>query len=64
MLVLMSPLFTRSGIERVQRFALKLANSRPAKHLTLVAKSNVQRHGMVMLDDIFHAILGDYPTVT
>ncbi|MFT5506843.1 MAG: tartrate dehydrogenase/decarboxylase/D-malate dehydrogenase, partial [Gammaproteobacteria bacterium] len=56
--------FTRVGIERVQRFALELARTRPAKHLTLVTKSNAQRHGMVMWDDIFNLIKGDYPDVT
>ena len=56
--------FTRAGIERVQRFALELARSRPAKQLTLVTKSNAQRHGMVMWDDVFAAIKGDYPEVT
>jgi tartrate dehydrogenase/decarboxylase/D-malate dehydrogenase len=55
--------FTRAGVERVQRFAFELARSRPAKHLTLVTKSNAQRHGMVMWDDVFAAIRGDYPDV-
>jgi len=56
--------FTRAGVERVQRFALELARSRPRKHLTLVTKSNAQRHGMVMWDAVFEAIRGDYPDVT
>lgn len=56
--------FTRAGVERIQRFALELARSRPRKHLTLVTKSNAQRHGMVMWDDIFDLIKGDYPDVT
>ncbi|MEK9725162.1 MAG: tartrate dehydrogenase [Rhodospirillaceae bacterium] len=55
--------FTRAGVERVQRYALELARSRPAKHLTLVTKSNAQRHGMVMWDAVFEAIKGDYPDV-
>ena len=55
--------FTRSGVERIQRFAFELARTRPAKHLTLVTKSNAQRHGMVMWDDVFHAIRADYPDV-
>ena len=38
--------FTRSGVERVHRFAFALANKPPRKHLTLVTKSNAQRHGM------------------
>ncbi|MEL6998182.1 MAG: tartrate dehydrogenase [Pseudomonadota bacterium] len=55
--------FTRAGVERVQRFAFELARTRPAKHLTLVTKSNAQRHGMVMWDDIFQSIKPDYPDV-
>jgi tartrate dehydrogenase/decarboxylase/D-malate dehydrogenase len=56
--------FTRQGVERIQRFALELARSRPRKHLTLVTKSNAQRHGMVMWDAVFEGIRGDYPDVT
>ena len=56
--------FTRAGVERVQRFAFELARSRPRKLLTLVTKSNAQRHGMVMWDDVFEMIRGDYPDVT
>ena len=56
--------FTRAGVERIQRFALELARSRPRKLLTLVTKSNAQRHGMVMWDAVFDAIKGDYPEVT
>lgn len=55
--------FTRAGVERVQRFALELARSRPRKKLTLVTKSNAQRHGMVMWDAVFEAVRGDYPDV-
>jgi len=56
--------FTRAGVERIQRFALELAQSRPRKHLTLVTKSNAQRHGMVMWDAVFEQVKGDYPEVT
>lgn len=56
--------FTRAGVERVQRFALELARSRPRKHLTLVTKSNAQRHGMVMWDAVFDLVKADYPDVT
>ena len=55
--------FTRAGVERIQRFALELARSRPRKLLTLVTKSNAQRHGMVMWDAVFDEIKGDYPEV-
>ena len=56
--------FTRSGIERVQKIAFELARSRPRKHLTLVTKSNAQRHGMVLWDEIFTQIASGYPDVT
>jgi tartrate dehydrogenase/decarboxylase/D-malate dehydrogenase len=55
--------FTRKGVERIQRFAFELARTRPRKHLTLVTKSNAQRHGMVMWDDVFRAVRDDYPEV-
>jgi len=55
--------FTRSGVERVHRFAFELARKRPRKHLTLVTKSNAQRHGMVLWDEIFQAVAKDFPDV-
>ncbi len=56
-------IFTRVGVERIQRFAFKLAQSRPRKKLTLVTKSNAQRHGMVFWDSVFERIRSDYPDV-
>ena len=56
--------FTRSGVERIQRFALDLARSRPQKKLTFVTKSNAQRHGMVMWDDIFDQLRSKYRDLT
>ena len=55
--------FTRSGVERIHRFAFELAGKRPRKHLTLVTKSNAQRHGMVLWDELFYAVAKDYPGV-
>ena len=55
--------FTRPGVERIQRFALDLARSRPRKKLTLVTKSNAQRHGMVFWDEVFEGVCLDYPDV-
>jgi len=55
--------FTRKGVERIQRFAFELARTRPRKQLTLITKSNAQRHGMVMWDEIFAGIAPDYPDV-
>jgi len=45
--------FTRAGVRRIMRFAFALARSRPRRKLTLVTKSNAQRHGMVLWDEIF-----------
>lgn len=56
--------FTRTGVERIQRFALDLARSRPRKLLTFVTKSNAQRHGMVMWDAVFEEVRKDYPDIT
>jgi tartrate dehydrogenase/decarboxylase/D-malate dehydrogenase len=55
--------FTRSGVERVHRFAFEIARKRPRKHLTLVTKSNAQRHGMVLWDEIFFRVAKDFPEV-
>src|SRR5436305_9774309 len=55
--------FTRSGVERIHRFAFELARKRPRKHLTLVTKSNAQRHGMVLWDEIFFAVAKDFADV-
>ena len=55
--------FTRTGVERIHRFAFELARTRPRKHLTLVTKSNAQRHGMVMWDEIFYEVARSYADV-
>ena len=55
--------FTRVGVERIHRFAFALAQKRKRKHLTLVTKSNAQRHGMVLWDEIFHEVAKDFPDV-
>ena len=56
--------FTRAGVFRIMRFAFELARKRPRRMLTLVTKSNAQRHGMVLWDEIFAAVATDYPDVS
>lgn len=56
-------IFTRKGLERIHRFAFEMAMSRPRKKLTLVTKSNAQRHGMVLWDEVFFEVAEDYPQV-
>jgi tartrate dehydrogenase/decarboxylase / D-malate dehydrogenase len=57
-------MFTRAGVERVMRFAFRLARSRPRKLLTVVTKSNAQRHAMVMWDEIASEIASEFKDVT
>jgi tartrate dehydrogenase/decarboxylase/D-malate dehydrogenase len=57
-------LFTRVGVTRVMRYAFKTAQARPRKLLTVVTKSNAQRHGMVMWDEIAAEVAQDFPDVT
>jgi tartrate dehydrogenase/decarboxylase/D-malate dehydrogenase len=57
-------MFTRAGVERIMRFAFRLARSRPRKLLTVVTKSNAQRHAMVMWDEIATDIAREFPDVT
>ena len=45
------------------RYAFKLAQSRPRKLLTVVTKSNAQRHAMVMWDEIGAEIAEEFPDV-
>ncbi|SFB69680.1 tartrate dehydrogenase/decarboxylase / D-malate dehydrogenase [Polaromonas sp. OV174] len=56
-------MMTRAGVERIMRYAFKLAQSRPRKLLTVVTKSNAQRHAMVMWDEIALQISQEFPDV-
>ncbi|WP_193176970.1 tartrate dehydrogenase [Oricola nitratireducens] len=57
-------IFTRAGVERIMRFAFKTARSRPRKLLTVVTKSNAQRFGMVLWDEVAREVSADFPDVT
>ena len=56
-------MMTRTGVERILRFAFALAQSRPRKQLTVITKSNAQRHAMVMWDEIALEVSRDFPDV-
>ncbi|ENZ7914611.1 TPA: tartrate dehydrogenase [Klebsiella aerogenes] len=56
-------IFTRVGVTRIMRYAFRLAQSRPRKLLTVVTKSNAQRHGMVMWDEIAAEVAQEFPDV-
>lgn len=56
-------LMTRAAVERIQRYAFRLAQSRPRKQLTVVTKSNAQRHAMVMWDEVATSVAKEFPDV-
>ena len=57
-------IMTRTGVERILRYAFRLAQSRPRKLLTVVTKSNAQRHAMVMWDEIALEVSKEFSDVT
>jgi tartrate dehydrogenase/decarboxylase/D-malate dehydrogenase len=56
-------MMTRAGVERIMRFAFRLAQGRARKQLTVVTKSNAQRHAMVMWDQIANEVAREFPDV-
>jgi tartrate dehydrogenase/decarboxylase/D-malate dehydrogenase len=56
-------IFTRAGVARIMRYAFECARRRPRRHLTVVTKSNAQRHGLVLWDEIAAEVARDFPDV-
>lgn len=56
-------IMTRAGVVRIMRFAFALARRRPRKLLTVVTKSNAQRHAMVMWDELAAEVAREFPDV-
>lgn len=56
--------FSRTGVERVIRFAFEMVKNRSRKKLTSVTKSNAQLHTLTLWDEIFEEISADFPEVT
>lgn len=61
--VVQETVMTRTGVDRVLRYAYELAERRPAKHLTSATKSNGISISMPYWDERVAAIGADYPSV-
>jgi tartrate dehydrogenase/decarboxylase/D-malate dehydrogenase len=55
--------FTRHGIERIARYAFRLAETRPRKMLASATKSNALEHAMVLWDEVVADVAKDFPHV-
>ena len=55
--------FTKTGVDRILRYAFELAQSRPKKHLTSATKSNGIMHTMPYWDERFRAIGQEFSDV-
>jgi tartrate dehydrogenase/decarboxylase/D-malate dehydrogenase len=56
-------IFTRRGIERIVRYAFRIAESRPRKLLASATKSNALQHAMVLWDEVTADVAKDFPGV-
>jgi tartrate dehydrogenase/decarboxylase/D-malate dehydrogenase len=56
-------MFTRTGCDRVMRYAFDLAMTRPRRHLTSATKSNGIIHSMPYWDERFALMSKSYPDV-
>ena len=61
--VVQEAIFTRTGVDRILRFAFELARSRPKKHLTSCTKSNGISISMPFRDERVAAVSREYPDV-
>lgn len=55
--------FTRTGVDRVMRFAFELAAKRAGRHVTSATKSNGIIHTMPFWDERFAAIGNEFPEI-
>src|SRR5881409_2286886 len=62
-LAVQQSVFTRTGCDRIMRYAFELAMKRPRRHVTSATKSNGIIHSMPYWDERFAAIASDYPSV-
>ncbi|MGI9334523.1 MAG: tartrate dehydrogenase [Gammaproteobacteria bacterium] len=61
--VVKESIFTRKGVDRIMRYASKLASTRAAKHVTSATKSNGITDTMPFWDERFAAMQANYPDI-
>ena len=60
---LQTSVFTRTGVERVIRYAFQVAMERPRKEVVSATKSNSLQYSMVFWDEVFQQVAAEYPGV-
>ena len=61
--VMQQTIFTRTGVDRILKYAFELAQKRPKKHVTSATKSNGISITMPYWDERFRAAAQQYPSV-
>ena len=61
--VIQQTLFSKTGVDRVIRFAFELAQQRESKHLTSATKSNGIRYTMPFWDERFQAMAEEFKNI-
>jgi tartrate dehydrogenase/decarboxylase/D-malate dehydrogenase len=61
--VIQQALFSKTGVDRIMRYAFDLARQRDAKHLSSATKSNGIRYTMTFWDERFQAIAKDFDDI-
>ncbi len=62
-IAIQTAIHTRRGVERILRYGFDLARKR-RKHLTMITKSNAQRYGFVLWDEVLEVLKTQYPDVS
>jgi tartrate dehydrogenase/decarboxylase/D-malate dehydrogenase len=61
--VTQTSIFTRTGVDRIMKYAFELAKTRPEKHVTSATKSNGISITMPYWDERFKEMSGNYPGI-
>jgi tartrate dehydrogenase/decarboxylase/D-malate dehydrogenase len=59
-----SIVFTRTGVERIMRYAFAVARKQGRKKVTSVTKSNSMQHSNVFWDEVFELVARDFPEIS